>query len=226
MSIETVVFFDIDGTLIKTAGASRASMLRALRELYGVQANELYVDAVGRTDRAIVRDLLALHGLEPTDREVERFLARYVEYLPGELRRRPKAHVLPGVPDVLERLSRRPDVAIGLLTGNARHGAYRKLRHFGLDHFFPFGGFGDRWLDRADVAKEALEAAEKSLGQTIDPGKCWVVGDTVHDVTCARAIGAKAIAVLTGWSLVSDLYAVGPDAVIDDLTELDTLLKC
>lgn len=221
----TIIFFDIDGTLIDTAGAGRAAMLRALRESFGVEPRIVEVDFAGRTDRAIARDLLLAHGLNADEQTLDRFLSDYVQFLPEELARRPQGRVLPAVHDVLNRLVARHDVAMGLLTGNVREGAYRKLSHFGIDHFFQFGGFGDRWLDRADVARDALDAARMRFGSSVSPGACWVIGDTVHDIACARAIGARAIAVLTGGSAPEALREAGPDAVLQTLAEIDTLLR-
>lgn len=220
-----VVFFDIDGTLIDTAGAGRAAMLRALREFYGIAPRELQVDFAGRTDRAIARDLLAAHGIAPEDETLDRFLQGYVQFLPEELAKRPEGRRLPGVPDVLDWLGGTPGIEIGLLTGNVREGAFRKLAHFGLDHYFSFGGFGDACLDRGEVARAAIQAAGEALGEPVDPARCLVVGDTVHDVSCARAIGARAIAVLTGWNSHEALAEAGPDAILRSLEELAGVLK-
>jgi len=45
----------------------------------------------------------------------------------------------------------------------------------------------------------------------------WIVGDTPHDIVCARAFGARALAVATGGSGVPELAAHNPDAVLEHL---------
>ena len=52
-----------------------------------------------------------------------------------------------------------------------------------------------------------------------------IVGDTPHDVRCARAIGANAVAVLTGWHGRAELAACNPDLLLDDLSDPERLLR-
>ncbi len=46
-----------------------------------------------------------------------------------------------------------------------------------------------------------------------------IIGDTPRDIGCARAFGATAIAVATGWHSVEDLTAHRPDHVFVDLSD-------
>src|SRR5437660_11760563 len=127
-----VLLFDIDGTLIRSGGAGKAAMEAGLRTAFGVTEIRDRVSYSGRTDPGIARELLALHGVEPTDANVERLKVAYLSHLPASLRRR-GGTVLPGIAEALKR--ERPGAVVGLLTGNIRGGAEVKLRHFGLwDH--------------------------------------------------------------------------------------------
>ena len=218
-----ILLFDIDGTLIRSGGAGKHALESALAALFGLAEVKDGVPYSGRTDSAIVRDLLALHGIEPTPANVERLKDAYLERLPGALR----AHegvVLPGVADLLDNLRTHERVALGLLTGNVCRGAEHKLRHFGLWEHFAFGGFGDDAHDRADVARAALCAAERHLRRPVEPAHVWVIGDTPLDVACARAVGAKAVAVCTGWHCLDELHACGADWVLNDLSDTAGLL--
>jgi phosphoglycolate phosphatase-like HAD superfamily hydrolase len=115
-------------------------------------------------------------------------------------------------------------VAVGLLTGNARAGAHVKLNHFDLHEHFACGGYGDHHDSRDDVAREALADVQRHLGLGVEPSRVWVIGDTPHDVSCARAIGANAVAVLTGWHGRDELARHGPDLLLDDLSDAGPLL--
>jgi phosphoglycolate phosphatase-like HAD superfamily hydrolase len=117
-------------------------------------------------------------------------------------------------------------VAVGLLTGNIRAGARVKLGHFGLFDYFAFGGFGDIHHDRDEVAREALAETHRHLGRTVPGERIWVVGDTPLDIRCARAIGARAVAVVTGWHPREELAACSPDLLLNDLSEAKALLAC
>jgi phosphoglycolate phosphatase-like HAD superfamily hydrolase len=216
-----VLLFDIDGTLIRSGGAGKAAMEAGLRSEFVVKEILDRVSYSGRTDPRIIRELLALHGIEPTDANVERLKAAYLSHLPGSLRRR-GGSVLPGIAEALRR--ERRGAVVGLLTGNIRAGAEVKLRHFGLWDYFPFGGFADGLDDRDDVARLALAEAERHVGRTIDPSDVWVIGDTPLDVKCARAIGAKAVVVQTGWHRRDELVACDPDHLLPDFTHAGDLL--
>jgi phosphoglycolate phosphatase-like HAD superfamily hydrolase len=213
-----VCLFDIDGTLLRSGGAGKDALEEALAEQFAVRGACDRLEFGGRTDRAIVGDLLRLARLDDTAENRERLLTAYLRHLPGCLRRR-RGRVLPGVVELLERLGGRDDVAVGLLTGNGRAGAHVKLGHFGLREHFRFGGYGDQHVGRDDVAREALLDVERHLGRAADPSRVWVIGDTPHDVSCARAIGAKVVAVLTGWHGRDELVRHAPDLILDDLSD-------
>ncbi|HEY3788141.1 MAG TPA: HAD family hydrolase [Urbifossiella sp.] len=214
----TIILFDIDGTLIRSGGAGKEAMEGALRAAFNLAEIKDEVPYSGRTDVAIARDLLRVHGIEATPANQRALQDAYLAHLPGSLNSR-GGLVLPGVHELLSALKGRSDVVLGLLTGNIRVGARTKLGHFGLWDFFSCGGFGDEHFDRDDVARLALREVGAHLGQEVDPADIWVVGDTPLDVQCARAIGAKVIAVATGWHPREELAACNPDHVFGDLSE-------
>jgi phosphoglycolate phosphatase-like HAD superfamily hydrolase len=218
-----VFLFDIDGTLIHTGGAGGRALLNAFSAEFGV-AEPAKIPFSGRTDRGIASNLFQAHGIENTPdhwhRLRDEYLRRLVVHLPEY-----QGRVLPGVLQLLGGLARRPDTAVGLLTGNAREGARLKLEHYDLFHHFSFGGFGDSSPDRNDVAQEAFAAALDHLKEDISPEQVWVIGDTPLDVSCARAIGAKAAAVATGWHSVEELEAAKPDLLLTDLEDTQRVIR-
>jgi phosphoglycolate phosphatase-like HAD superfamily hydrolase len=213
-----VCLFDIDGTLILSGGAGKAAMERALLSEFGVARLRGGVPFSGRTDRVIARDLLRLHGVADAPDNWPRLRDAYLRHLPGCLASH-QGRVLPGIDVLLEHLSGRGDVAVGLLTGNIRDGARLKLGHYNLFHHFAFGGFGDHHLERDDVAREALAVARQHCNGTAELEEIWVIGDTPLDVSCARAIGAQVVAVATGWHSLAELTAAGPDLLVKDLSD-------
>lgn len=219
-----VILFDIDGTLISTGGAGMESLMSAMREEFGV-AEPREVPVNGRTDRGIARSLFERHAIEDTEPNWERFRDAYLRNLAKHLPQK-QGRVLPGVGELLAALRGQEEVLIGLLTGNVRAGAQLKLRHYGLADHFAFGGFGDRHADRDLVAGDALTASHEHAaihGRT--PRQVWVVGDTPLDVRCARAIGARAIAVATGGCSAAELEAAAPDFLAADLSQTGEILR-
>src|SRR4051794_8030547 len=121
-----VCLFDIDGTLLASGGAGKAAMETALVEEFGLPELRGQVPFSGRTDLAIGRDLLQMHDVEYTPENWRRFLAAYLQRLPGCLNTH-QGRVLPGIAAFLEHLRSRDRVAVGLLTGNVHDGARLKL---------------------------------------------------------------------------------------------------
>lgn len=218
-----VCLFDIDGTLISSGGAGKAALEVALTSEFGMAARTETLSLSGRTDTAIVGDLFRLHGIDDTPVNRRRLFDAYLNHLPACLETR-RGLVLPGVRTLLEGLRLRDDVAVGLLTGNVRAGARVKLGHFGLFDYFAFGGFGDRHVDRDDVAREALAEVRARYGERVPCERVWVIGDTPLDIRCARAIGARAAAVATGWHPADELARAGPDLLLGDLSDPSALV--
>jgi phosphoglycolate phosphatase-like HAD superfamily hydrolase len=187
----------------------------------------------GRSDRAIAMDLFRLHGVEETEDNWQRFCTSYLSRLEAAL----VAHqgfILPGATELVTALSSRDDVALGLLTGNVREGAKRKLLHYNLWHWFAFGGYGDDHLDRCDIAAAALSAAREHIngranGATHNrrkfEGEIIVIGDTPNDITCGRSIGARCVAVPTGHTKAEKLRESNPDLLLDTLEDIVPILS-
>jgi phosphoglycolate phosphatase len=221
----TIVLFDIDGTLICTGGAGRVAFAHTFHELFGVDEIAANVGFAGRSDRAIAFELMEVHGIEPSLENWHRFTAAFLPHLERVLPLS-KGNILPGVTELLDQLALVDHAAIGLLTGNIALGAKAKLTHFQLLDRFRFGGYGDDWTDRSDIAVAALKAARASLnGSTSSGSKVIVIGDTPADITCARAIDAYAVAVATGGATIDELRRAEPDLLVRDLTDTHELLR-
>lgn len=220
-----ICFFDIDGTLIASGGAGQKAFAHVFRTLFGVDELTSEVSFAGRSDRAIALDLLAAHGAEPSEENWHRFRNAYVAQLPASLATCQGA-VLPGVQLLIEQLTSYGGVDIGLLTGNVVRGAEAKLTYYGLWHHFEFGGFGDLHTSRDEIARSAVEAASQHLNLMPNGNSRFaVVGDTVHDITCARAIGAYSVVVPTGLTPIDELRAAQPDLAIETLEDAQPLIE-
>ena len=218
-----VILFDIDGTLLLTGGAGQKGMERALASAFGITRPTKDIAAAGRTDFAITSDLFEFHGINKTPEAWSQFSTEYFRQLPIALAEL-DGSVLPGVREILDVLHAREDVRLGLLTGNFEEGAWLKLKHYQLDHYFRFGAFGDHHHCRDDVAHVAYEASHRHVGLPVAADRVWVIGDTPADVACARAIGANVVAVATGMYSYDELVPTSPDLLLHDLSDPETLL--
>lgn len=222
-----LVLFDIDGTLVLTGGAGLRAMNRAGKTVLGA-ANILDgVPVAGRTDWSILHDALARIGHSLDDDLFARLKETYVGYLREEI-----VHpgtgtkaVMPGIAELLPALRSRDDMILALLTGNFAEGARIKLEHFDLWHYFECGAFGDDAADRNALVPFAVERAVGCGYPAVAYEDVFVIGDTPHDVACARAVGAVAVAVATGGYEVNALRATGAPHVFEDLSDTEAVLR-
>jgi phosphoglycolate phosphatase len=223
----TLVLFDIDGTLLWTDGAGRRAIQRALIEVFGTTGpSDHWFD--GKTDPQIVRELMRMegHGDEHIDERMQRLLDRYVEFLEVELH--DPAHpprLMPGIDPLLDALDARDDVVLGLLTGNVPGGARAKLEAVGIHpDRFRVGAFGSDHELRPELPAIAQRRAREQLQLEIPGERMVVIGDTPADVTCGRALGARAIGVATGRYSTVELAAHGAAAVFEDLSRTEVVV--
>ncbi|MCE0485224.1 MAG: HAD hydrolase-like protein [Methylacidiphilales bacterium] len=222
---DSLLLWDIDGTLVWTDRAGERSLLLVLTELYGHDlGDKLPVQLQGRTDTSIARDLLTHIGVPVTPEEEKRLLDAYVALLPQTLPAG-KSKLHPGIKEALDAVHAHPEIHQGLLTGNQKEGARLKLSHLGIWHYFEFGAYANDSHIRDELGPYALARAKEKLGIEFSPERVFIIGDTPHDVACGKAIGAKTIAVATGSYSVEDLKICNPTYVFADLSDTDALLK-
>ena len=223
-----LVLFDIDGTLVWTAGAGRAAISLALLREMGATGP---IDAHrfdGKTDPQIVMELMtaAAHPHAESEPHIAAVCNRYLELLGAELqRRRDDIRVYPGVEELLAALERRSDTLLGLLTGNLVQGAAMKLRAAGIDpQRFRVGAYGSDSAVRADLPAVAASRAEPLMGRTPTGHDIVIIGDTPADMTCGQGVGARAVGVATGLHSVAELVATGAHAAFETLADTSTVL--
>ena len=219
-----LLLWDIDGTILHTGKAGETALGRAMEKLHGVNRGLQGLEIAGRTDKWIVEQLLGREGKPNGPEDVAQFLDVYVELLADELPRR-NGGLHPGVLGILEAAHLRPELVQALLTGNIEKGARLKLRRYGVNHFFEFGAFADDSSIRNELGPHAKRRAMEHHGEEFPSERIFVIGDTPHDVACARAIGAKAIAVATGSFTKRQLKDCGADAVFTDLAHPEAFFK-
>jgi len=215
-----LVLWDVDGTLVHTAGHGRYAFEEAFERVVG-RPYDGETAYAGRTDHQI-----ALAMLDGEREHLPRVLAELADAL--DARRKQIARdgrVYPGVPATLAALHERDDVISSLLTGNIEPNAAVKVGAFGLDRWLDLaaGAYGsDPHEERYELVAVARGRAAEMYGE---PTEAVLVGDTPLDVRAAHEAGARAVAVATGFSDLEALRASGPDALLPDLSDLDSALR-
>lgn len=221
---DRLVLFDVDATLIVTRGAGIRSMAAGARDVYGPWFRTDGVEYAGRLDPLIFADMLRLNALEPSPGRIAALRRAYARRLGAELCSAGRLSPLPGVEPLLAALFARPDLAVGLLTGNFERTGAMKLRGCGIEprhfHVRVWGDESPHWPPaREHLPPIAVARFAARFGVPVRPERVVVVGDTPYDVACARASGCRSLGVATGRFDADALAAAGADLVLEDLRD-------
>jgi phosphoglycolate phosphatase len=223
-----LILFDIDATLLTSSGAGVTALemggKQAFRETFSVAG----VDFAGRLDPLIIADLLRANGLERSAGNAAALRDGYARNLPELLARPGSVSACPGVHPLLAALREDRSVTLGLLTGNFEPTGVMKLRAVKIEPtWFPIRVWGDESPhdppSRDHLPAVALSRQAKAIGKA-EPRRTVVIGDTPHDVACAKANGCRSVAVATGHFSVDRLAACSPDLVVRDLADTRGML--
>jgi phosphoglycolate phosphatase-like HAD superfamily hydrolase len=228
-----LVLWDVDYTLVDADGVGRELYKIAFTRMFGGTLPEPGPMS-GRTDSAIVLEVLRLAGVPRPREQVPAFqaiMAAHAADLADQMRARGRA--LPGAAAALAavadgRSGRRPGLLVqSLLTGNVPALAEVKLSALGLTEHLDLsvGAYGDTSEERADLVAVARRKAGKRYSADFGGRATVLVGDTPLDVGAALATGARAVGVATGSFTAGELAAAGAHAVLPDLTDTPAVVN-
>ena len=223
--LKKLLLFDIDGTLLTMTSANRRILAEALQRVYGTEGSTATHNFAGKMDRNIIYEVLRHADLtdEAISARFDEAKAAYIEQMqqatvPADVQ------ILPGVCALLEALAQRDDVLLGLLTGNFEGSGRHKLALAGINHYFSFGAFADDAEHRTELPPIALAKAYQQTGITFTNQNIVIVGDTEHDIACARVVQATAVAVATGTYSAEALQQHNPHVLFHDFSETESVL--
>ena len=216
-----LLLFDVDQTLINTGGAGIRALNRACQKLLSIENAMDGISPHGKTDPAIVREILLtrLGSDFSCDSDLEPVIQSYLSFLGEEVRLSTAYRVLPGILKILQEMTARQDVMLGLATGNMEFGARIKLERGGLNPYFSFGGFGSDSESRAALVRKGAEAAARKCGSAIQPDDVFVIGDTPRDIEAGRDAGFRTVGVGTGSYSLDQLLESGATFAISDFQQ-------
>ena len=221
-----LLLFDIDGTLLLSGGAGTRAMDRGFHYLFGIQEATRGRDFSGMIDPVILKDLFFHFRREAcTPEELRIMIEVYLRFLEEELQTSSSFRVLPGVVELLDQLSLREDVRLGLATGNLQKGARMKLERAGLLPYFDFGAYGSDTEERPRIVSLAIERGKCFPGNSSQPSVAFVIGDTPLDIQAGKGAGALTVAVATGTKSLEELRRHSPTHLFADFTQPEDFLR-
>ena len=217
-----LILFDLDGTLVDSvpdlAAAIDGMMCQlglpergeaAVREWVGNGIHNLVGRALNNsmtvsTDTALFNQALPI------------FMQLYAANTAAH------SHLYPSVLETLVFLKQQPYLQLGCITNKAEQFTLPLLEQLTIRDYFDIIISGDSLPEKKPHPLPLLHAATQ-LG--VIPQQTLMVGDSKSDVQAARAAGMPMIAVSYGYNHGEDIRDYLPDAVIDELAELKTLLR-
>lgn len=224
-----LILFDIDGTLLlMKSKVSRKLFADMIIKVFGKEIPITAMpDFAGMTDLQILKEIAEKIGIktEELHRSLEdiwnSLLEDFLPYCTSDY-----IDLLPGVKELIHRLSVNADVQLGLLTGNFKDHAYLKLKAHLLDVFFPIGAFGNDHWDRNTLPPIALERANNFAGNILfTNNNTIIIGDTPRDIECAKKNNIPSLAVATGSFSLEKLAGLNPEAVLNDFSNTSYVIN-
>ena len=216
------VFFDVDDTLTRGVIAHKRAFSYAFKKVFNINATIDIINYHGMTDQQIILETLKKKGLresviKSTMKDCIEAMTKYYETAVEN----DNIVVLDGVEKLLHELKKRK-VILGLVTGNSKKIAMKKLNKVGIGHYFVVGAFGDDDIDRSRLVELAIKRIERKFG--IKPSKVFLFGDTPCDIEAGEKVGAITVGVATGKYTKKELLYAGADFVVDNLKDTEGIL--
>ncbi|MFH0985232.1 MAG: HAD hydrolase-like protein [Candidatus Omnitrophota bacterium] len=225
--MKKLLLFDIDGTLLLTGGTGKVALEEAFEELFEIPNVWGNLDPHGKTDPAIFDEIAKRElGRLLSPGEFELLMERYEELFEERILEAPHFKLMPGVVEILEHLSRDPNVFLSLGTGNFERAGRLKLKRGAIEHYFVTGGFGNDARERDKILLSAVAYSEEHAREHFGKDRIFVIGDTEYDIAAAKKAGLRSIAVLTNGRTREHFKKDPPDHILEDLSDIQAFLAC
>jgi phosphoglycolate phosphatase len=215
-----MILIDVDGTLVDSVPDLAYCVDEMMRRLGRPVHGEARVrNWVGNGVERLVRRALVgqLEG-EPSEEDFERAYPLFLELYADNTSKRSRLY--PGVRAGIQAL-KAAGYRLGCVTNKAARFTEPLLKDLGVRDAFEIVISGDTLPKKKPDPAPLLHAAE-FFG--VEPARALMIGDSVSDVKAARAAGFRIVCMSYGYNHGEDIRDCGPDAVIDEMTELLPLI--
>jgi len=211
------IIFDLDGTLVDSAGEIHAALAGAFGERGIEPVSKAEVERlIGRGVRSLVERALAMRGADaaPVHQMVEAFEAHYARTVGSE------AVLFPGVLEGLRKL-RAAGRKLAVVTNKPRAFTETLLAKLGILEFFAACVAGDDGVARKPAGDMLVAACAKMESA---PRETLMLGDSETDVRAARAAGCPVWCVPYGYNEGRDPATLACDRIVATVEEAARLV--
>jgi phosphoglycolate phosphatase len=206
--MKKLILFDIDGTLIKTSNEHKKSFSYAFKKVHNIESSIDLINYHGKTDQQIIIEILTIKKLNRKKMKLKECMNEMILYMQKQ---KIKVELIQGIKKLIHKLQK--DHVLGLVTGNLKFIAIKKLKKVKIDNYFKIGGFGSDAINRSDLIKIAIKRAKEKFNFK----DVFVIGDTPNDIIAGKEVNVKTIAVATGIYSIEKLKKYKPDYVFENL---------
>lgn len=224
--MQKLVLWDIDGTILSDGKIGHDAYSWAIKKFLNIQEVNT-IKKSGKTDIIIFREMLLANSYSEekiNNQVVGEVMNYYLDYFKKKYPKSNKPFLYTHAKEIIEKIDTSTNLFQSLLTGNIKEVAMLKLNKFDLDQYLKIGAFGDDSSNRTELAKLAVKRSKEFYGIDFKDEKIFVVGDTVRDIDCGKAINVTTVGVATGTTTHKELTNAGADYAIDNLEELIEIL--
>jgi phosphoglycolate phosphatase-like HAD superfamily hydrolase len=213
------LFWDIDGTLIRTNGAAAIPFKKALSDFLKKEVELDRKKLSGFTDFEIIQTVAKSYGVNIHSEEIEMILGNYAQNLPTALQAG-DVHSINVITEVLAEIHSSNDFENAIATGNCRPGAIAKISHINLNEFFKTERIFHASV-KCQTRDQIIAEAKQSLGHS-QVG--IIIGDSPKDILSAKANKLRVLGVATGMHTVDELRDLQSEHVVESTWTRDVLL--
>jgi phosphoglycolate phosphatase len=216
-----MILIDVDGTLVDSVPDLAYCVDEMMGQLGCPAHGETKVrDWVGNgVERLVRRALIGQLDGEPEETDFARAYPIFLELYAENTSKR--SVLYPGIREGLDYLKGQ-GYRLGCVTNKATQFTLPLLRDLGIFEYFEIVIAGDTLAKKKPDPMPLLHAAEQL---SVDPSAALMVGDSQSDVKAARAAGFQIVCMSYGYNHGEDIRHYNPDAVLDSLNEIRTLLE-
>ncbi|MBI4153287.1 HAD family hydrolase [Candidatus Woesearchaeota archaeon] len=215
------IIFDYDGVLVDsvTVGLEAYRKIAGFLNKNGINVNQMNtLEEFRRAQRKGYSSLLKDWGI--TDTEIIEHTKKIYRDNNNELKE--NIHLIPGIKDVLEELSKKCTLVIA--SGTYKELILERINHLGICHYFKLI-IGNDDVANNKPAPDIVNLALEKLN--MKPEEAVYVGDMAYDIIAGKAARVKTIAISTdfSWNTKEQLEEQDPDIIINKHEELLDVIK-
>lgn len=218
MAARGTLIFDLDGTLVDSAGDIAGSLDTLMQEQglapFGLEQGR---KLIGHGIANLVKGALKQRGIADIDAKAPPLIARFTEIYGGRLTRITRPYG--GVMDTLGELQQQ-GWRMGICTNKREAFARQIVVDLKLTPFIAFTSGPDTFNVAKPDPRQLLETAKAVNGGT----PLVFVGDSEVDVETAKAAGCPVIAMSYGYTKIP-LADLAPDAILGTFPEIPAALR-